>query len=214
MIKTNSPLWKLENNSNSEVANVGADIRDSLQAAFRKSASPEDQAALAKNDYQYRIMKTVAPLVAKSVDGNIDPGQFMTQVAQASRRFDPTLGGMAYTGGGNIGELARMGSLMNVKPSFAPKGDFAGKLLKVGEGVGGAMAAGHFIDPSLLVAAGAVPAYLAANAGRNAYLRSDFGRNALLQNALMPPPSPYAGVVPSLAIGGNTNQLLRLPPPQ
>jgi aminoglycoside/choline kinase family phosphotransferase len=82
-------------------------------------------------------------------------------------------------------------------------------LLKVGEGVGGAVAAGHFVDPSLFAAGAAVPALMAANAGRGAYLRSDFGRNQLLQNALTPPASPYLAALPAVA----NNPLLRLPPP-
>jgi hypothetical protein len=212
LTKTNSPLDRLESNSNSELANVGGDISAALRAAFNKSASPEDQAALGKNDYQYRIMKTVAPLAAKSVDGNINPGQFMTAVTGASKRFDPTLGGMAYTGGGDIGELARIGSMMKVSPNMPPKGDFVSKMLKVGEGVAGAAAAGHFYDPKLFAAAAAVPAAMAVNAVRGAYLRSDFGRNVLLNNALNPPPSAYGAVGPALVTGGNTNQLLPKPP--
>jgi len=205
LTKTNSPLERLTNNSNSELANIGNNITDALTDAFTKSASPADQAALATNNHQYRAMKTVQDLAAKSPDGNINPGDLMAKVVTASRRFDPSTGGMAYTGGGNIGELARIGAMMDISPNFAPKGDLSGKLLKIGEGVGGAVAAGHFIDPSLLAAGAVVPAGMALNAARAAYLRSDFGRNALLRNALSEPPSSYAGVLPAISL----NQLLR-----
>lgn len=200
LTRTNSPLDRLESNSNPEVAKVAGDIRDSLDGAFTNSASPADQAALTKNNYQYRIMKTVQDLAAKSPDGNIDGGQFMTKVAAASRRFDPTLGGMAYTGGGNIGELAKIGAMMKTTPDFAPKTGPIVHALKAAGGLAAAGAPAYFVHPGLAAVA---PALGIAYAARGAYLPSTAARNTMIRNALNPPSSPYSGVVGSLATGGN-----------
>ena len=115
LTETNSPLYRLANSTNSALADVGGDITAALRKAFNASASPADQALLSKTDYQYRIMKTAQDLVAKSQEGRIDPGEFMNKVAAASRKYDSPLGGMAYTGGGNLGELARIGAMINVR---------------------------------------------------------------------------------------------------
>jgi hypothetical protein len=202
LTKTNSPLDRLESNSNSEVAKVGSDIRDALDGAFAKSASPRDQAALSKNNYQYRIMKTVQDLAAKSPDGNIDPGQFMTKVATASRRFDPTLGGMAYTGGGNIGELARIGVMMDTTPKLGPRSSVGGALARIATeaapGVGYALAAR---DPRALVLS--LPAAVDAGVQLSNALRARVPAQTVVRNALNPPPPPYLSTVPAAIAGSN-----------
>lgn len=200
LTKTNSPLDRLENNSNPEVAKVAGDIRDAIDGAFTSSASRADQAALTRNNYQYRIMRTVQDLVAKSPDGNIKPGEFMTKVASASRRFDPTLGGMAYTGGGNIGELARIGAMMDTTPNFAPRTSAGQKALTTAAELAATLSPAYFVHPGLAAVA---PALTAAYYLRGAYLPSNAARNTLIRNALNPPSSSYSGVVPSLVTGGN-----------
>jgi hypothetical protein len=106
------PLARLEGSADPDVAHYAGRIRDALDDAFVRSASPADQEALNQARYQYRVMRTVDNLAAGTRDGGITPLGFMQAVKTASRRFDPATGGMAYTGGGNIGELARIGTLM------------------------------------------------------------------------------------------------------
>ena len=209
LTETNSPLYRLANSTNSALADVGGDITAALRKAFNASASPADQALLSKTDYRYRIMKTAQDLVAKSQEGRIDPGEFMNKVAAASRKYDSPLGGMAYTGGGNLGELARIGAMINVNPKFAPKSSPLATTMKV-TGAGAATVAPALLANPLL--AGVAPAVLAAAYARGKYLPSDMARNTLIDAALNPRPSPYSAVAPGLVAG--TNRMMRLPPGQ
>jgi len=207
LTQTGSPLDRLENNSNPELAQIGGSISDALRKAFNQSATPEDQAALTKNDYQYRIMKTVQDLAAKSPDGNIDPGQFMTKVAAASRRFDAPNSGIAYTGGGNIGELARIGAMMNTTPTFGPRPSLLATAARIaGEAAPGLTAAGVMHSPHALALT--LPAAYDLGASLRNALLTNRAPSALISNALSPPASPYSAVLPSV-VAGNRNQ-----PPQ
>ena len=54
-------------------------------------------------------MKTIEPLVAKSPTGDISPALLMSQV-------NKSYGGMAYNGGGDMGDLARIGQKFLKEP--------------------------------------------------------------------------------------------------
>jgi hypothetical protein len=109
MTMTGSPLDRASNAGDVHTQGFNQEIMDALDRAHARAASPEDQAALSKLRYQYRVMKTVEPLAAKSTDGTIPPSQLITQVNAQSRRFDPSTSGVPYTGAGNLGELAKIG---------------------------------------------------------------------------------------------------------
>jgi hypothetical protein len=84
-------------------------IRDAVRDRFADSAGPDAAATLRDLDRQWRVMKTVQPLAEKSTLGDIGPGGLTQQVVNASRKFDGSTGGVAYTGGGPLGDLGRVG---------------------------------------------------------------------------------------------------------
>lgn len=87
-------------------------IRNALDNALANSVSPADRQALGTLRYQYRVMKTLEPLVAqKGATGDIEPNGFLQRVREQSKRFDPSTGGIAYSGGGTLGDLAYGGQM-------------------------------------------------------------------------------------------------------
>src|SRR6185369_13620370 len=63
LTRSKAPLDLAESSTNPNVAHYAGMIRDAVDDAFVRSASPADQAALAQAKYQYRIMRTIDPLV-------------------------------------------------------------------------------------------------------------------------------------------------------
>ena len=187
LTRTGAPLDLLESSTDPNVAHFAGRIRDALDDAFVRSASPADQQALQQARYQYRIMRTVDQLAAGSRTGDITPDAFMQKVLTASRKFDAPTGGMAYTGGGNIGELARIGKLMRAPPNSGTA-DRAMINAAVGAYTGGSAAGGlaHMMDPSFAIG---VPVALAANRAAGSYLRSGSLANRLIENAIGTPPT-------------------------
>ncbi|HKP24024.1 MAG TPA: hypothetical protein VJV39_09175 [Dongiaceae bacterium] len=176
LTRAKAPLDLLERSSDPNVRHFAGKVRDYIDDAFQRSATPADQDALSKLRYQYRIMRTVDPLVAGSRDGNITPAGFMQQVKTASRRFDSPTGGMAYTGGGNIGELAKIGNLMRKAPDSGTADRAVVNLAATGN-----LAALAPFTPETALTIGSV---LAANRAAGSYLRSGATTNRLIENAL------------------------------
>ena len=172
-----SLLSKLEG-QNSNTGDFAGDVHDALDDALARSAAPEAQDALSQARYQYRVMRTVDQLSAGSRTGDISPDGFMQKVLTQSRKFDAPLGGMAYTGGGNIGELARIGKLMRAPPQTGTADRMLVNLMAAGgTGAVGALAT----NPSMALT---VPAGLAANRLLGGYLRSEGTANRLIDAAL------------------------------
>ena len=178
LTRAKAPLDLAEGSTNPNVAHYAGMIRDHLDDAFQRSASPDVQDALSQARYQYRVMRTIDPLVAGSRDGNITPDGFMQKVLTASRRSDAPTGGMAYTGGGNIGELARIGKLMRAPPQTGTADRMLINAAAVGGTGGLAALAAH---PATAVT---VPLGLAVNRLAGSYLRSGATANRLIQAAL------------------------------
>ena len=202
LTRKGAPLDLLESSTDPNVAHFAGRIRDALDDAFVRSASPADQQALQQARYQYRIMRTVDQLAAGSRTGDITPDAFMQKVLTASRKFDSPTGGMAYTGGGNIGELARIGKLMRAPPNSGTA-DRAAVNAAMGAYSGGSMAAGmaHLMDPSVAVM---VPSALAANRAVSSYLRSGSLANRLIENAIGTPPTLQNQLMRALQTSGVT----------
>lgn len=199
LTNTKSLLSKLEK-QNSNAGDLAGDVRDALDDAFSRASTPADQQALQQARYQYRVMRTVDQLAAGSRDGNITPDAFMQKVLAAGRKYDAPLGGMAYTGGDNIGELARIGKLMRAPPQT---GSADRALINFGTGAlasGGAI--GSLVANPLMAAV--VPAALAANRGSGAYLRSGGLANRLIEGTLNPSPFQPKAISPVVAPVVNT----------
>lgn len=90
-----------------------AEVRDAIREAMDESITPAMREAWRTARGQYRALKTVEPLVAKSADGSISPAQLMGRVT-ANRAGKAS---MAAGRGGNLGELARVGQAMKAPSS-------------------------------------------------------------------------------------------------
>jgi hypothetical protein len=198
LTRKGAPLDLAERSTDPNVRHVAGQIRDALDDAFVRSASPADQAALVQAKYQYRIMRTVDPLAAKSRDGSITPEGFRAAVLSASRKFDAPTGGIAYTGGGNIGELSRIGQLMRTPPQTGSADRGLINLVALG-GTGAPL----LIDP---LYAATVPTALAANRLAGSYLGSDFLANQVINNALKPPLPSSVSLSGATIMGGTPLQ--------
>ena len=192
LTRNKTPIDKLASSADPNVAAIGMEIKSALDDGFQNSASTADKAALSQLRYQWRLMKTVEPLAAKAQGGNIDPGEFMTRAVAASRKLDGSTSGMPYTGGGTIGELARIGSLINrgatpVSPSMV------GDLMHP---PGGPLA--YLMDPKL--AALAHGAQVVGNQLAGPYLRSGFNTQQVINNALYRP-TWYGGATQGAVAG-------------
>jgi hypothetical protein len=183
LTRQGAPLQRAAKSADPNVAYYARQVRDALDDAFQRSAAPEDQAALGKARGQYRAMKTIEDSVEKSVDGAISPALLMQQVRSASSKFDSSNGGMAYTGGGAMGDLARIGQLL--KP--AQNSGTPDRLL-INSLLGGGAVAGAMANPLSLAT---IPVGLAANRLVGGYLRSPGFANRAINNSLAPkqPPS-------------------------
>jgi hypothetical protein len=200
LTRKGAPLDRAESSNDPNVRFVAGQVRDALDDAFVRSASPADQAALVQAKYQYRVMRTVQDLAAGSRDGSISPDGFMQKVLTASRRFDAPTGGVAYTGGGDIGELARIGKLMRAAPQTGTADRWLVNSLLLG-GVGGSA----YLNPAY---AAGVPAALTANRMAGAYLRSGAAANRVIEGALTPGMYRPSQVV-APAVAGIENALNR-----
>lgn len=121
-------------------------VREILDDAFERSATNvDDVAALKQAKTQYRAMKVVQDLVAKSQDGNISPALLLGRVMANDKSI-------AYTGGGKLGTLARGAQqfLKEVPGSQTPERQVLyGALGTMGAG-------GAFMAPQAIVPAAAV----------------------------------------------------------
>lgn len=203
-----APLDRLGQSADPNLAFYGQQIRNAVDDAFQRSADPADQAALTEARGQWRAMKTIQPLVEKSPDGNLSPALLMGQVRSASNRFDGSTSGMAYTGGGPMGDLARIGQAFLKAP---PDSGTAGRMM-VNSLVGGAPL-GAVVAGANPLALAAAPVGLAANRLLGSALRSGFVANNAINSGLGQAPimgginrllgqaAPY--VAPGTVIGRN-----------
>ena len=202
LTRTGTPLDKLASNSDPNVASVGMQLKSALDDGFQASASPADQAALTQARYQWRLMKTVQPLAEKAQGANIDPGEFASRVVAASRKLDGSTGGIAYTGGGTIGELGRIAGVIDRGPTPVSPSLIGDILHPPGGGLG------YMIDPKLEGIAHGLQVVRNQLAGP--YLRSGINAQNVINNALYRP-SLFGGGFPGGAGGVASNQLLPSP---
>lgn len=110
LIKKGSSLEKLTNSANPQVSGVANDLRSAINDAMLKNAPPELASQLQQANSQWKAMKTIEPLVEKSTTGDMSPSLLMGAVRKS-------YGGMAYNGGGDMGDLARIGQRFLKEPN-------------------------------------------------------------------------------------------------
>lgn len=195
LTQTGGPLDSVISSTDPTVAGFGMRIKNVLDDAFQRSASPEDRAALQALRYQYRVMKTVQPLVEqKGLTGDVEPNGLLQRVIAQSRKLDSSNQGIAYTGGGKLGDLAYGGQIFFGKPSDS--GTAARNWITAGLiGGGAANAMAHPIVPAATLAG------LLANRAIQSGLRSTGVGANMVQNSLTPNLGPrrnLPGVIPGL----------------
>lgn len=129
---------------------------------------------------------TVKDIASKAgVDGDINPNLLLNAVKRSYKD-------MAFSGGGNMGELARITQLMKEAPSSrtAERTTAMDLVKSVGrtiEGTGLGAGAGYAIGASPMGALAGVGATLGGGKATNMLLNSDWYRNRLLDSALSGP---------------------------
>jgi len=188
-----------------------------LNQALENSAAPQDIAALKQADQQYKVMKTIEPLAAKSgPTGMLSPALLQGVVNKSYKQ-------RAYMGAGDLGELSDISQafLKETTNSTTAERSLYYKMLLGGAEGGGALLA--FTHPGVLAP---VAGALATGKIAGAALRSKVYQRAILGaatkgqgtlnsvlgsrgNSLMSGINPYA--LPSSVIGARQLQLNQPP---
>lgn len=220
LTRTGSPLDRVMNSNDSNLRHYAGQIKDTLDDALERSTPPDQLAALQQARSQYKAMKTIEPLVASSVDGSVSPAKLMTAVKSSYSN-------MAYGGGGQLGDLARIGQRFLKEPPSSgtaerlQSGSFINKLGNLGIAATGAGTVLPFAAPYASDAVVPALASMAAGygAGRiaSSVLRSPGAANRLINSSLGNPQVP--GAVSNLVTGAAPaavplayNRLMLAPP--
>lgn len=110
MRRINSQLGRqARSTTNGDLKSALDGLHDDLLGAMQQYiADPADTAAFNTARQQYAIGKTIEPLVAKSVNGDISPASLMSRVTSTSAGKTA----MAQGNAGDLGDLARIGQLL------------------------------------------------------------------------------------------------------
>lgn len=179
LLAKGSPLDRAASSSNSNIRNVAQDIESSLRGAAMASADPADAAILRQTDLRWKNMRTIQDLAAKAgIEGEISPAALLTAVKKSYKD-------MAYSGAGDLGDLAKIGQEFLKEPPSSGSGErialyeLLHGLGKTGvAGMVGGAAAMAPLDAGLTLGG-----TLAAGRGIGSVLTSDWYRNRLLQAA-------------------------------
>lgn len=165
LTRTGAPLKRAMQSSDPNVRHYAGQVESALHDALERSAPADLVNKLTKTRSQYKAMKTIEDLTEKSPTGDISPALLMNPVRQSYSN-------MAYGGGGDLANLARIGQqFMKAPPdSGTPMGTAALNLLL---GAGGAGVAGYSTgyDPiAMLKGAALLPATALAARGTTTLL--------------------------------------------
>jgi phage baseplate assembly protein W len=195
-------------------ASFGMQIRNAIDDAQERAADPADIKALQAARLRYKNAITVAPIVAKSADGSINPTLLKQRVA--------TVFGNSALGQGDLGELGDIGKGLLTKPSSAGtaeniKAQRQWDALTGGAGIVTGLAAHNMGFPvGVDLAAAAVPMGMgmAKSAGNALLAKSIAGpgyKNILINKALnggSPIPVNFAPKAIAYLAGQNSNRLV------
>lgn len=106
-----TPLDRLMQSSDPNVRFYAGQIGDYLDSALARAASPQDAETLNQADRMWKNMKTVEGVASKqSSDGSIPLTGFRNAVIKSFKDYP-------YSGGGDLGELAKIAQFMKPPPS-------------------------------------------------------------------------------------------------
>lgn len=203
LTRTGAPLRTLMESNNPNIAHYAGGIKDALDDAMGRSATPEMQTMLQTAKSQYRNLKTIQPIAAKADVGDISPallrGAVNTNTGNA----------LAFGGGGDLGDLARIGQRFLKEPPSSGTSErlsALGMLSRLGGLAGGALGAreiGLFpeMTPEAMAATAlSIPASLMAGRAIGSGLRSSWLANSLINRSLRA--APQSGVAVPSALAG------------
>lgn len=175
LTRKGAPLDRALQSDNPNIRYVASQMRDALDDALERSAPADVLADLRQARAQYKALKTVEPIVAKATTGTISPALLAGAVRQS-------YGDVAYGGGGDPADLARIGQQFLKEPANSGSPERLLAMKALGLGGGGAGLLGLALNPAAIpgaVAAGA--GTLAAGRVAGSILRSDALANQLIR---------------------------------
>ena len=183
-----------QTNDGDRRAYVGA-VRDAIRGAMDRSISPADQQAWRQVRKQYASLKTVEDLIEKAPTGDLSPALLMGRVRANN-------GNMAYGGGGDLADLARIGQAFLKDPipdSGTAQRQLVHQLVAMGAlGAGGAVTGVADPQDILIALAGARMGNSALNSkALQRYYQRGLGNNA--QRVLSGPQSAAPYLLPATA---------------
>lgn len=101
LTRKGAPLDRLMNSTDPNIKFYAGHLRDALDDLMERNAPSEALQKLTNARREWRALKTVEPLAAKSSDGNISPAALLTEARKGYN--------MARGGQGDLTELARIG---------------------------------------------------------------------------------------------------------
>ncbi|MBX9925859.1 MAG: hypothetical protein K2Y05_05835 [Hyphomicrobiaceae bacterium] len=191
MMKKGAPLSRLQKSTDPNVQYYAGQIREALQDAIERSATPEMAQRYNLARLEYRNMKTIQPLAEKAATGNVSPLLLLNEVRKANPNF-------AYGSGGDLADLARIGQRFMKQPpdSGTPLGNKVLDLFThniptlAGAAIGAGSAYSGGFDPVKDVGLGVGGLLATAAAARGAgrfMLRPEMIENALTRAPLIAP---------------------------
>lgn len=178
-----SSLQRMQSSGQGALRDLANDIRNAVDGGLERSAPQDVREALTRARYEYKNLKTIEDLAEKAgPDGQISPAQLLGRVRA---KFD----NFAYGGGGDLGELARIGQTFMKEP---PNSGTAPRLMEMikRNALGGGLVAGAGgaqllnqpeVAAQMLLAGAAVQG---ARVGNNA-IQGALRNNAPLTNRLL-----------------------------
>jgi hypothetical protein len=182
LTRRGAPLDRAMQSPNPNIRNAASDIRESLDGAMERSATPDVVDDLHTARQQWRNLRTVEPLVAKAPTGDISPALLQGRV---NTSFKGTYGS-AYGGGGDLKTLSDIGQrFMKEPPSSgtAERGMMMHFLGGAGAGGVGVLSGEIPLKAAALAAAGTLGS-AALGRGVGAGLRSNVLTNSLINRSL------------------------------
>ena len=211
LTRTGAPLNRAMQSSNPNIRFYAGQIKDALDGAMERSAPADVVGGLQTARSQWKAMRTVEDAAEKAPTGDISPALLMGLVRRSYSN-------MAYGGGGDLADLARIGQRFLKEPGSSNTAERNSILTHVAElGGAGGLGALAYHDPlQALAAAGGLAATAGVGRVAGGIMRSGKLANAAIQKGLGNPSAANRLLRGALSYGApvagvTANKLL--PPP-
>ena len=207
LTRRGTPLDRAMQSQNPNIRHAARDIREALDGAMERSAAPDVVEDLREARGQWRNLRTVEPLVAKSPTGDISPALLQGRV---NTSFKGTHGS-AYGGGGDLKQLSDIGQRFLKEPPSSGTSE-RGMLMHLlgGAGTGGVgMLLGEVPAKAVALSVAGTLGSALLGRGVGAGLRSNALTNRLINRSLGNPTQTAFGnylmnsTLPAAAVSGN-----------